>query len=184
MIPMQTPPRTWTTQRLTLRPPVIADADEMFDRYAGDARMTKYLSWRPHRATDETRGFIETTDAWWRAGSVFTWGIWSRQSNEFLGTLAARPENARGHRVQVGYALAPAHWRQGIMSEALGEVLRWLREQPEVFRVWAFCDIDNTASAGLLAHLGMTREGVLRRWNVHPNVGGEPRDCACYAITK
>jgi ribosomal-protein-alanine N-acetyltransferase len=31
---------------------------------------------------------------------------------------------------------------------------------------------------------GMTREGVLRRWSVHPNISAEPRDSYCYSITK
>jgi hypothetical protein len=28
---------------------------------------------------------------------------------------------------------------------------------------------------------GLIREGVLRRWMVHPNLGDEPRDCLSYA---
>jgi hypothetical protein len=30
----------------------------------------------------------------------------------------------------------------------------------------------------------MKREGLLRRWSVHPTIGPEPRDCYCYAISK
>jgi [ribosomal protein S5]-alanine N-acetyltransferase len=28
---------------------------------------------------------------------------------------------------------------------------------------------------------GMTLEGTLRRWFVHPNISPEPRDCRVYA---
>jgi RimJ/RimL family protein N-acetyltransferase len=28
---------------------------------------------------------------------------------------------------------------------------------------------------------GLTREGVLRRWSVHPNISDEPRDCFSYS---
>ena len=28
---------------------------------------------------------------------------------------------------------------------------------------------------------GLEREGVLRRWGVHPNMGDAPRDCISYA---
>jgi ribosomal-protein-alanine N-acetyltransferase len=31
---------------------------------------------------------------------------------------------------------------------------------------------------------GMTKEGVLRRWSVHPNISEEPRDSYCYSIIK
>jgi len=178
------PPSNWTTPRLTLSPPLPADAGEMFERYARDPRVTRYLGWRTHRDAGETRAFVESTSAGWQTSTVFTWIIRSRESGEFLGGLAVRPETGHPYRVQLGYAVAHDHWRKGIMSEALGAVIEWLRARPEVSRVWAFCDVDNAASAGLLEHLGMTREGVLRRWNVHPNISDGPRDCACYAIAK
>jgi hypothetical protein len=28
---------------------------------------------------------------------------------------------------------------------------------------------------------GLGREGLLRRWSVHPNLGDEPRDCLSFA---
>jgi RimJ/RimL family protein N-acetyltransferase len=50
--------------------------------------------------------------------------------------------------------------------------------------VWATCDVENLASARVLERVGMTREGVLRRWTVYPNLGDTPRDCLCYSIVK
>jgi hypothetical protein len=31
---------------------------------------------------------------------------------------------------------------------------------------------------------GLTREALLRRWHVSPNIGTEPRDCIFYAKVK
>jgi RimJ/RimL family protein N-acetyltransferase len=45
------------------------------------------------------------------------------------------------------------------MSEALQPVLQWALALPEIFRVWATCDIDNLASARVLERVGMEREG-------------------------
>ena len=70
------------------------------------------------------------------------------------------------------------------MTEALTSVVTWALAQPEIFRVWATCDVDNVASARLLERVGMEREGVLRRWLVHPNLGETPRDALCYSIVK
>jgi [ribosomal protein S5]-alanine N-acetyltransferase len=36
----------------------------------------------------------------------------------------------------------------------------------------------------MLEHVGMQREGMLRRWILHPNVSDTPRDCFCYSIVK
>jgi len=70
------------------------------------------------------------------------------------------------------------------MSEALRSVLQWAFAQPEIYRVWATCDVDNVASARALERIGMEREGILRRWLVHPNVAETPRDCLCYLIVR
>jgi hypothetical protein len=36
----------------------------------------------------------------------------------------------------------------------------------------------------LLESIGRQREGVLRRWLVHPDISAEPRDALCYAMLK
>ena len=67
------------------------------------------------------------------------------------------------------------------MTEAVRAVVDWAFSLEEVFRVWAVCDTANTASARVLEKAGMAREGILRRWIVHPNVSSEPRDCFVYS---
>jgi RimJ/RimL family protein N-acetyltransferase len=44
--------------------------------------------------------------------------------------------------------------------------------------------VDNVGSARVMENAGMKREGVLRRWSIHPNVGDAPRDSYCYSIIK
>jgi RimJ/RimL family protein N-acetyltransferase len=66
------------------------------------------------------------------------------------------------------------------MSEAVLVVVDWALAQPGVFRVWSVTDVDNGASARVLEKVGMQREGLLRRWMMHPGVGPEPRDCWCF----
>jgi RimJ/RimL family protein N-acetyltransferase len=70
------------------------------------------------------------------------------------------------------------------MKEAAQFVVRWALSRSDVYRVWATCDVENVASARLLESVGMQREGVLRRWIVHPNISKDPRDALCYAIVK
>lgn len=70
------------------------------------------------------------------------------------------------------------------MTEAVRAVVDWAIGQPEMHRVWAVCDVDNKASARVLEKAGMEREGILRRWSIHPNISEFPRDCICYAKVK
>ena len=53
-----------------------------------------------------------------------------------------------------------------------------------MYRVYAYCDVENLASARVMEKAGMSFEGVLRRWGVHPNRSSEPRDCRCYAAVR
>jgi len=89
-----------------------------------------------------------------------------------------------GHKVELGYVLARKFWRQGYMTEAVRAVVSWAIKDADVYRVWAVCDIENVASARVMEKAGMQREGILRRWSMHPNRSDEPRDCYCYAKTK
>ena len=70
------------------------------------------------------------------------------------------------------------------MTEAMKAVMDWALRRGDVYRVWAVCDIDNLASARVMEKAGMQREGVLKRWSVHPNISAEPRDSYCYAVVK
>jgi len=139
------------------------------------------MTWRPHSDVSETLEFLRRCERAWVDGSAFPWSLWVKGTGEFAGLLEIR---VRGGKVDLGYALSRRWWRQGLMSEALVMVVHWALAQPEIYRVWATCDIDNVASARVLERVGMNREGVLRRWLVHPNISEVPRDCFCYSVVK
>ena len=81
-------------------------------------------------------------------------------------------------RLGYGYVLARASWGQGLMAEALAEVVDWALRQSSVWRIG---DVENLASARVMEKASLEREGVLRRWGVDPNLGETPRDCFSYA---
>ncbi len=87
----------------------------------------------------------------------------------------------RPHRVEFGFVIARPFWGQGYMTEALSTLVDWSLDQPQIWRASAFCDIDNLASARVMEKAGMIFEGILRRFFVHPNISGEPRDCRMYS---
>ena len=86
--------------------------------------------------------------------------------------------------IDIGYVLARPLWRRGLMSEAMGSLVQWALGHPEVYRIWAVCDVDNPASARVMEKAGMQYEGRMARYLIHPNVSDEPRDALLYAITR
>ena len=47
------------TERLILRRFVIEDAEDMFNNWASDNEVTKYLSWPTHKSINETEDYIK-----------------------------------------------------------------------------------------------------------------------------
>jgi RimJ/RimL family protein N-acetyltransferase len=175
------PPETLETARLRLRKPVLEDADEIFRQYAQDAEVTKYVSWRAHRSVNETREFIRVCLQELVAKKSVHLVIVRKEDQQLLGMIGLRGGD---HKWELGYVLARTHWGRGYMAEAAKVLIDWALQQAEIYRVWAVCDVDNRASARVMEKAGMTREGVLRCWSIHPNVSDEPRDSYCYSITK
>lgn len=175
------PPQIFETLRLRLRPPVLEDAKSIFEQYAQDAEVTKYLIWSPHRYIDETRDFLRRCQFLWKDGAAFPWAITRKEDDCLLGMIEIRID---GHSVNLGYVLARRFWGNGYAAEAVNAVSDWALAQEEIYRVWAVCDVENHASARVLEKSGMQREGTLRRWLVHPHCGVVPRDCYCYSKVK
>lgn len=48
----------------------------------------------------------------------------------------------------------------------------------------AAVDVDNVGSIRVMEKAGFQREGLLRRWLVHPNTGNTPRDCIILSKTR
>jgi ribosomal-protein-alanine N-acetyltransferase len=175
------PSETMETQRLILRRPRPEDAPLIFERYHQDTEASRYLRWRPASAIDQTNAFLQRCQAAWESGETFPLVITLKGDNRPIGMIELRP---KGHSVEIAYVLARAYWNRGYVRKAVRTVVDWVLNQPSVYRVWAVCDVENAASARVLEKAGFQREGILRRWSIHPNVSSEPRDCFCYAIIK
>ena len=182
--PAVRPPDLLLTPRLRLRPPVMDDAPRIFAAYAQDPEVTRYLLWRPHASLDETRAFLRRCHDVREQGAAFPWVLTWREGAEAGAVLGMVELRADGHRPDLGYVLARPYWGRGLMTEAVRAVIACALAQAGVPRVWAVCDLENSASARVLEKAGMAREGLLRRWLVHPAMGPAPRDCWCYAAVK
>ena len=171
-------PETFQTARLVLRPIVSADADPIFDGYAQDVEVTRFVTWRPHRSRGDTDAFIDLCIAT-PADVARTYVLAGREDLALRGVFGLR--QAAPHRLEFGYVLARPWWGQDLMTEALLEVVDWALRQPAIFRIGGGCDVANIGSARVMEKAGLVREGLLRRWLVHPAISDEPRDCFCCA---
>ena len=174
-------PDTVDTRRLHLRRPVPADAERIFRAYAQDAEVTRYLAWAPHTSVETTRKFVAFCQDRWTNLVAFPYVITRKEDRKLLGMIEVRPN---GHRADFGYVLARSYWGNGVMPEPIAAIVKITLAHPTIYRMEATCDAENTASARALEKSGFSREGLLRRYIVHPNVSSEPRDSLLYARTR
>lgn len=175
------PPEILTGSRILLRKSSVVDAEDIFRNYARDVVVTQFLPWDPHADVHETRRFLQECNENWRDGRDFSFGILFQGTDEVIGMISMRP---KGHNVDVGYVLGQAHWGQGIMTEALSLLASWCLEQPAYWRVEAYCDVENKASARVMERSGMVREGRLHYYMRYTGRGAAPRDAYLYARVK
>ena len=180
---MPRPPETFTTERLAARLPSADDAEAVFAAYAADPEVTRFLSWRYYTEVAPLRDFLRGAAQTWKTGegSHYAWLLCLHDSDGPVGSIGV---NLDLHGAMLGYVLARPCWGRGLMTEAVRYVAAWTLAQPSLFRVWAFCDAENGASARVMEKAGLAREGLLRRWHVCPTIGAEPRDCLIYAKTR
>jgi ribosomal-protein-alanine N-acetyltransferase len=171
-------PETLHTARLRLRRVQVDDAEALFEAYAADERVTQFLTWPPNDDVAEMREFLTALDDSVERGDLFAWVIECAASEQLIGMVEVRLD---AHVVELGYVLAHDRWGQGLMSEAVTAVVAAAQQRPEVFRIWAYFDVDNPASGRVLENAGLEHEGRLRRWAVHPNVSSTPRDVEAYS---
>ena len=170
--------RVILTDRLRLVTPTLDAAEEIFARYGQDATVSRYMSWVPHRSLDDTIGFLTRLMSDNAEGRSYSFLIRCRTSGELLGSVGGAIDR---HRMQFGYCLARPAWGQGYATEAATSFVNAALRLPGLWRVQAFCDTENTASARVLEKSGLKHEGTLRRYMTLPNMGSEPRDMHCYA---
>jgi len=172
-------PERFQTARLVLREPRKADALHIFDAYAQDSEVARYLVWRPHRLVGETENFISYCMEGWASGRSRPY-VLARSENEPIpiGMLEARLFSST---IDLGYVLQRACWGLGFMAEAIDTLSNAALALHECFRIQATCDTENQASARTLQKCGFSMEGRLERHAVLPNLGPEPRPSLMYA---
>lgn len=172
---------TLNTEQLHLRLPELSDAQKIFEEYAQDLEVCKYMTWTPIQR-------LEDYEAWLQekiediGRSSLTYVICPKGAPaDVVGMIDAKID---GFKADIGYALAKRCWGKGYMTEALKVFLDLLFSQESIYRAFAVHDLDNPASGRVMEKSGMEFEGILKSYIIHPNVSSTPRDVKCYAKTK
>ena len=168
-----------TTQRLTLRPYAVSDAQAMYDNWASDTRVTDLLTWEPHESPEATKALLSQWVTCYRHPHFYHWAI--ERDGVLIGDMAAMSVSDRHESAEIGYCLSHAAWGQGVMTEALVAVTDFLLNQVGFSRLTVRYEVDNPRSGRVAEKAGYQLEGVRRK--VH-KLRGRLRDVADTAALK
>jgi len=175
------PPEQIETERLILRKPRMEDALAVFTGWVQDPEVTYFLTWRLHENIGQTESMLRNAIAAWDGDSRFPFMITLKENGTVIGMIDPHIE---GHKAAIGYVMNRGYQGKGYMTESTRAIIDWALGQPSIYRVYATTDVENIASQRVMEKAGMQREGLLRKYIVHPNIGDVPRDSYMYAIVK
>jgi len=156
-----TPFRELRTPRLRLRQLDSNDAQVMH-LLRTDPAVIQHLQRAPEASVADTQAHLRLLDELLQANQGIVWAMCRPADPTLLGTICLWNLQPTNHRAEVGYALHPASWGQGLMSEALAAVLQYGFEELNLHSIEANTCPENTASWRLLERHGFVREGHLR----------------------
>lgn len=150
------------TDRLILRRFTIDDADEMYNNWASDTEVTKFLTWPTHPNVDVTKAVLNKWISNYEDGSFFNWAIVYKEQGKVIGNISVVRFDESVEAAEIGYCMSRALWGRGIMPEALKVVMDFLFDEIGFNRVAACHASENPKSGRVMEKAGMKLEGVLR----------------------
>ena len=155
--------KTIDTERLRLRRFRREDAQAMFDNWASDDEVTRFLSWPTHTDVSISQFVIDDWVNSYQKDETYLWAITFRDKDIPIGSISVVSHNDRVGKMEIGYCIGKAWWHQGIMTEALGAVMNVLFNEVGANRLEASHDANNPNSGAVMSKCGMLFEGTLRR---------------------
>ena len=165
------------TNRLLLRKYRLSDAKDMFENYASDKRVTKYMPWKAYDKVSNVSLFLESAIRDYEKISTYHWAI--EYGGKMIGSISATVNDMRNN-CEVGYCMGYDFWNKGITSEALAAVIAFLFDEVGMHRIMAKHDIENPASGEVMKKCGMTYEGRFKEYYLRHD--GTYSDALVYGI--
>ncbi|MDR3552862.1 MAG: GNAT family N-acetyltransferase [Clostridia bacterium] len=174
--------QTIETPRLILRKFELSDAQAMFNNWASDSEVTRFLRWDAHQSVNVTREVLRGWVGNYGEGhDYFHWVIVLRETGLPVGAISLLNVSRRDQCAEVGYCLGRRYWGRGIMTEALRAVLEFGFLRAGFNRIEAAHSVRNPASGRVMQKAGMKHEGSLRE-SYRSSNGFE--DCELYAALR
>ena len=145
------------TERVILRPLAVEDAQNIFDRWTSDDRVSKYVRWCTHSSVEDTKGWLQVTQGSMDSDKVYDWGFCLKEDGYLFGSGGIF-YNDEEKCFEVGYNIMHKYWNQGYTTEIVKAILEFAEKELGIKEFVAWHAKENPASGAVLKKCGFIYE--------------------------
>lgn len=172
---------TLTTERLILRRFTNYDVEAVYNNWASDCEVSKYMKKQHHKNIEETKLKVHDWVNRYEHKNFYQWAITFKEKDEPIGVIGLSVINESDMCGNFNYIISRKFSGLGVTSEALKEVLKFAFETIGFNRIESYHSVNNPASGKVMLKAGMILEGLARQ-KYRSNGGFE--DSYMYSILK
>lgn len=126
-------------------------------------RLREFLPWvDPTRSENDTLKWLQITHDLWEKFCMFDYGIYLKESQEYLGSLGVHTISWENQRCELGFWIRKEFEGQGYISEGIKALEKVCFQMIGFHRIEIRCSGRNALSAYVASRCGYKFEGRLR----------------------
>ena len=142
---------TIESERLIFRPWEKSDAPTLFNGWANNEEITKYLTWNPHKDIETTNYIIDKRIKECEEKDRINFAIVLKEKNILIGSIDV--VGYINNNPEIGYMLKKEYWNKGYMSEACLRVIKFLFSLG-FKKIYICAQVENIASNRVIQKCG------------------------------
>lgn len=180
---METGTENLETKRLLLRPFVFEDAKAIYETYATDERVTRYLTWTPHPNIETTIAFVKNKLPRYAQRDYFDWAVTLKENGQLIGGIDVVDNEKISKTKVIGYCYGFDYWNKGYATEAFKKVIEYLFEKQDTEVIIAKYVSTNYGSENVMKKCHMRK---VKNWEeiVYSPIAQSKETCYLRKITK
>lgn len=147
------------SKRLQLRELNHGDLEQLFSIFS-DPKVTEFYNVKTFTSKKEAKALFDRRWERFHSGRGICWAIVPKSQGLVVGTCGFNAWFNQRRVGDLGYELARPFWNQGLMSEALREVVQFGFDTLKLVQQRAWVIPENRASARVLEKIGFQTQGV------------------------
>lgn len=141
------------TRRLILRPLTLADGEDIYQNWATDPEVARFMRWSVHESVEVTKDWLKEVEASIELDVAYDWGFVLKENHMLIGSGGLYWKEEKG-AFELGYNLMKKEWNKGYTTEAADEMVRFAKEELAQKELFCCHAKENIASGKVMEKIG------------------------------